>query len=256
MEANLSNPAFAHGTVPRPLLLPWQCPEGNAAAHAGLVAELPAHEEASLAVPTLLATRLQLQLLLSERTIDLRAAAGIILNDVGATLEIFRRAGEEGAGDTGAGESASLTLRLEDCLAALGTDLWMESVCAHAVERVAVHGGQLPRLLAFWEHSRVLAYSCSVVAEHTEMVCPEEAYLVGLLHEAAQLPELLGWDKRFHGASRIVPQASALGAYWHLPPHLRAVVAGASSMPAPWRHLLQVAHSWSRGEQCPLSYTA
>ncbi len=254
MEANPSNPVSAYGTIPPSLLLPWQRPEEQAEAHARLRADTPANERAPLSVPTLLATRLQLQLLLSERTIDLRAAAGIILNDVGATLEIFRRAGEEGAGDGGAGES--LALRLEDCLAALGTDLWMEAVCAHAVERVAADGGQLPRLLSFWEHSRVLAYSCSVVAEHTDMVCPEEAYLIGLLHEAAQLPKLLGWYPHPHGTSRIELQPSALGAHWHLPPNLRAVVAGPSSMPAHWRHLLQVAHSWSRGERCLLSSTA
>lgn len=248
MEANPSNSVFAHSTPAPLLLLPWQRPGGHA--------DIAVNQSESMSVPTLLATRLQLQLLLSERTIDLRAAAGIILNDVGATLEIFRRAGEEGAVEGGAGETPSLALRVEDCLAALGTDLWMEAVCAHAVERVAVEGEQLPRLLGFWEHSRVLAYSCSVVAEHTEIVCPEEAYLVGLLHEAAQLPKLLGWDPHPHGTTRTGLQASALGAHWHLPPNLRAVVSGPAFMPAPWRRLLQIAHSWSRGEQCLLSYSA
>ncbi len=244
MQANLSNPTFRSSTTPHPMLLESKR------------VELPANESMFPSVPTLLATRLQLQLLLSERSIDLRTASGIILNDVGATLEIFRRAGEEGAGEGFLGDTSSVALRLEDCLAALGTDIWMEAVCAHAVERIAVHGGQLSRLLAFWEHSRVLAYSCSVVAEHTEGMCPEEAYLVGLLHETAQLPELLGWDPRVHGAPRLGLQGPALGAHWHLPTYLHAVVAGSSAMPSHWRHLLQSAHAWSRGEQCLLSYTA
>lgn len=250
MQATLSNPALGNTALPRPMLVHVPCVDLPCGALFSGGIELPA-------VPTLLATRLQLQLLLCERSIDLRTASGIILNDVGATLEIFRRAGEESGGEDLSGSGTSIALRLEDCLAALGTDLWMEAVCAHAVERVALQGGQLSRLLAFWEHSRVLAYSCSVVAEHTEAMCPEDAYLVGLLHEAAQLPELLGWAPGFHASSsRVGQHGSALAAQWHLPPHLHAVVAGGSAMPAHWSHLLQTAHAWSRGEQCLLSYTA
>ncbi len=221
------------------------------------------------AVPTLFATRLQLELLLAERSVDLRAAAGIILNDLGATLEIFRRAGE----DADAGQPPHD--RLEDCLASLGTDAWMEAVCANAVERVAPDSARLAELTAFWEHGRLIAYACWLIAEQMEGVCPEQAYLAGLLHEAAALPALLGWtlepDTRPAAgtqASRSGPSAALLATYWQLPVYLHSIIAlpgaspgvlpgsGGANAPARWRAILAAAHAWSRGEDCLLGHTA
>ena len=223
------------------------------------------------AVPTLFATRLQLELLLSDRTVDLSAAAGIILNDLGATLEIFRRAGD----DAGAGQEP--LHRLEDCLASLGTDAWMEVVCANAVERVAADNEQLAELTAFCEHGRLLAYACWLVAEQTEGVCPEEAYLVGLLHEAAALPGLLGWTllqdawtagdgRRCWAGAGAGSPVSLLAGYWRLPEFLHSFLAsseagfsasaGIAGTPARWRAILRTAHAWSRGENCLLGHTA
>ena len=184
------------------------------------------------ALPALLATRLQLELLLSERSVDLRAAADVIRNDVGATLEIFRLAGRDTAACT----------RVEDCLAGLPTGAWLEAVSAEAVERTAVEEVRLRELTSFWERARSLAYACWLIAEHTEGVCPEQAYLVGLLQEAAQLPALLGWPPRAHTAAQ-------LAAHWQLPELLRRVVT-ASSLPLVWQGLLQSAAAWSRGSGC------
>ena len=204
-------------------------------------------------VPTLLATRLQLQLLLCGHSVDLRAASGIILNDVGATLEIFRRAGQE----CGDGEPGTPATRLEDCLASLGTDAWMDAVCANAVERVAANSRQLASLLAFWENSRLLAYACSVVAEHSEGMCPEEAYLVGLLHRASHLPEILGWNSHSDVYDCRAGQLNfSLATHCYLPSYLHSVLAGPAELPPHWRSLLDAAHAWSRGEGCILSCTA
>lgn len=239
------------------------------------------------AVPTLLATRLQLELLVAERSIDLNAAAGVILNDLGATLEIFRRAGEEGA-------SAH---RLEDCLASLGTETWMEAVCGNALERIAAENGRMAELTAFWEHARLLAYACWFVASHVEGAAPEEAYLVGLLHEVEALPALLGWEtavagerdrsdispidsgtspihcnsgpsgrctqhaasSRTYTAGRVANAAAAsaeeLVSHWCLPEYLCGVLTTAKPS-ARWLAVLNMAHAWSRGEDCLLGYTA
>ncbi len=203
-------------------------------------------------VPTLLATRLQLELLLCERSVDLRAASGIILNDLGATLEIFRRAGEECGAEWNAGAVAS---RLEDCLALLGTEAWMDAVCANAVERVAQSSAQLSELSMFWEHGRSLACACWLVAEHTEGMCPNEAYLVGLLHEAARLPELLSWEMPL-GLEEVARwTAQALATSWHLPEYLHSVIA-APALPSRWNTLLRTAHAWSQGDATFLSHTA
>ena len=193
-------------------------------------------------LPTLLATRLQMELLLAEHPVDLRAAAGVLLSDIGATLEIFRRAGEE----YGVGPEAPA--RLEDCLASLGTEVWMDVICANAVERVAPNGPTLTAVTCFWEHARLLACACWLVAEQMEGVCPEEAFLVGLLHEASRLPTLLGW-------SRSTAVSSELAVHWRLPDYLRAVVA---EMPLPprWQEILELAHVWARGEDCLLTHTA
>jgi hypothetical protein len=210
-------------------------------------------------VPTLLATRLQLELLLCDRSVDLRAAAGIILNDLGATLEIFRRAGEECGTDSNTGGAA---IRLEDCLASLGTETWMDAVCANAVERAAGSSNKLLELTAFWEHARSLAYACWLLAEGTEGICPNEAYLVGLLHEAGKLPELLDWElpTAFGAESCWTAQSIAhLATYWQLPQYLQAVIAtitSPSSSPSRWSTLLRTAHAWSRGEESFLSPTA
>jgi HD-like signal output (HDOD) protein len=210
-------------------------------------------------LPTLLATRLQLELLLADRPVDLRAAAGILMNDLGATLGIFRRAGEECGGGSNTPE------RLEECLASLGTDAWMEAVCAGAVERMADDDEEeLAELTGFWEHGRLLAYACWLVAEQIEGVCPDEAFLVGLLHEAARLPALLGWStpvvgsrdanvRGLHACSGELAQKLAL--HWHLPRYLWPVLAK-SSLPSRWTRLLELAHAWSRCEDCLLTHIA
>ena len=185
------------------------------------------------AVPTLLATRMQLELLLAERSVDLRAAAEVIRNDLGATLEIFRLAGRE------AGGSAAFT-RMEDCLAALPTATWMDAISTEAVERVATNQVRLQELTAFWERARTFAYACWLVAEHTDSVCPEQAYLAGLLREAAHLPALLDWPSLDNSPAQ-------LAVHWQLP-ELFSLVVTAGKLPSAWRELLDDAHAWVQGK--------
>ncbi len=218
--------------------------------------------------PTLLATRLQLELLLGSRSssgsVDLREAAGILLNDLGATLEIFRLAGEQHScamlcgegvcerqtGSAGSGHAcshpSSIAGRLEDCLASLGVDAWLEAVSTDAVERMATPGG-LGGLTQFWEHARAIAYSCWLLAGEHEETCPEEAYLAGLLHEASQLPEVLGWTPAQFGAAgtRWTPPALAkLAAHFRLPGYLACLLT-TSGGATRWKPLLEAAHAWS-----------
>ena len=187
-------------------------------------------------VPTLLATRLQLDLLLGERAVDLRAAAGIVLNDVGATLAVFARTYEETGGP--------LPERIEDCLASLGTEAWLEAIGGDAVERVD-NAGEVAALHAFWEHGRRLAYATWLAADAYADICPEQAYLVGLLHEVGRMPALLGWD------AAVSPESLCL----RLPRFLQPVLCG-DAMPALWREVLAEAHAWSSGKHLPLRQIA
>ncbi len=175
---------------------------------------------------------MQMELLLAERSVDLRAAAEIIRNDLGATLEILRLAGREAGG-------TAPSARMEDCLAVLPTAAWMEAVSTEAIERVAATEIRLGELTAFWERARAFAYACWLVAEHTDGICPEEAYLVGLLRDAAQLPALLGWPP--YGAS-----PAQLAEHWQLSELLSLVVTG-GRLPAAWGTLLHHARAWSQG---------
>ncbi len=223
--------------------------------------------------PTLLATRLQLELLLGNRppsgSIDLREAAGILLNDLGATLEIFRLAGEHAhcavlCGDHVCGRTpgeaahlckgfGSVAERLEDCLAALGTDAWLEAVNAQAVERAAPTPDGLLALTQFWEHARSIAYACWFLAEGAEELAPEEAYLAGLFHEAAELPRLLGWTPAQFGApgARWTPPALAqFAAHFRLPGYLACLLT-TSGEATRWKHLLEAAHAWSEPLRMP-----
>ncbi len=242
METISSNPAFSPVLhIPPPPALRAHIQQGAA---------LPS-------VPTLLATRLQLELLLSGRTgsVDLREAAGVILNDLGATLEVFRLAGEECCESGGAPGVAS---RLEDCLASLGTETWMDAVCANAVERIAGTSGELSTLTAFWEHGRSVAYACWLLSEHEENVCPEEAYLAGLLHEMGELPRLLGWTpSQFGGVDGrwTVQSLALLAKHWRLPAYLAELVAKAEA-PSRWTGLLETAHAWSHRNPALLSCIA
>ncbi len=201
-------------------------------------------------VPTLLATRLHLEMLLTEQPVDLSVAAGIVLNDLGATLEIFRRAGEEAGAPCGS--------RMEDCLASLSTEMWMEAVCAEAVERTAGSSVHLAELAAFWEHARSVGCACWLLAQHVDSMCPEEAYLAGLLHEASQLPALLGWRSPSESAIISAPYNRApwseaivatLTRHWQLPAAVRALVVSPLSSDR-WRALLEAAHAWVDRAAC------
>lgn len=199
-------------------------------------------------LPTLLSTRLQLQIALSDHSVDLRAATSVLLNDLGATLEVFRRAGEERA------SADPVSARLEDSLACLGTEVWMDIVSAEAVERVAGSEAELADLTAFWEHGRLLAYACWLVAHRMEGICPDDAYLFGLLHEIGRLPRLLGWS----GTEKDMVDAAVveeLAEHWHLPQRLRAALALPGSVPR-WGQLLETAHAWARGGDCLLRDSA
>ena len=222
--------------------------------------------EALPPVPTLLSTRLQLELLLSDSSVDLKAAAAIILNDLGATIQIFSRAAEEWDA------TEEPPTRLEDCLVALGTGVWLEAVSADAVERIAEIVADPFTLNEFWEHARLIAAACWSIADQMEGVNPEEAYLVGLLHEAQHLPELLGWDlpialsmtssplrsfqtenaKRVKGGDDPV-FAHYLAEQWRLPACVRSTLTTAAP---PWQEILALAHAWWRGEEGQTGYLA
>lgn len=189
-------------------------------------------------IPSLLTTQLQLELLLSEQVIDLRGVSNVILNDPGATLQVLRLFGAEFGADYGpqaSGAGPILPIRMEDCLAGLEAQAWFDAVCAATLEASPA----LPEICAAWSHACDIAQCAKHMAEHMHGYCPEEACLVGLLHELEDLPALLGWDRHLFSVPR---SAAEMAAAWKLPRHLLLCSEAPEESDTHWRTLMAEAH--------------
>ena len=134
-------------------------------------------------IPVMSATVLGLEILLHEPCIDLRMASELVLSDVGATLQILRLIGSEYELAT------EHPCRMGDCLASLDAGTWFDAVSARTFACDREHAATS----ALWNHSRLVAQYAQLVAESLEGISPEEAYLVGLLHEIGAIPKVLRW---------------------------------------------------------------
>jgi HDOD domain len=134
-------------------------------------------------VPVMVATVLGLEMLLHEPCIDLKMASELVLSDVGATLQILRLIGREYEFAT------EHPCRMGDCLASLDASTWFDAISA----RTFACGHEYAATSSLWYHSRLVAQYAQLVAESLEDMSPDEAYLVGLLHEIGAIPKALGW---------------------------------------------------------------
>ncbi len=184
-------------------------------------------------VPALPQTVLFLDLLLQERCVDLRAMSQLVLEDLGATIQILRLAGREfGPEDR--------PDRIEDCIASLGLGACLDAVSM----RTAPHDSRYNLVAGFWNHSRQIAAHAKLVAEHTPDINPEEAYLIGLLHEVGSLPELLGWRRPPSVCAENAQAGPRLAKAWRLPDYVadsleEVALHGPSSG---WTKVLRMAH--------------
>ncbi len=107
----------------------------------------------------------------------------LVLSDVGATIQILRLVGREYEFST------EHPCRMGDCMASLDAGTWFDAISA----RTFVCDREHAATGALWNHCRLVAQYAQLVAESLEGVSPEEAYLVGLLHEIGAIPNVLGW---------------------------------------------------------------
>jgi hypothetical protein len=135
-------------------------------------------------VPVMSATVLALDSLLNDQCVDLQRAAQLILSDVGATIQILLLVGKECDG------TAQRLSRMGDCLANLEVGTWYGAIAAAPTFPA---DRQHTALTAMWKHCRLVAQYAQLVAESLDGVSPEDAYLVGLLHEVDAIPSALGW---------------------------------------------------------------
>jgi HD-like signal output (HDOD) protein len=188
-------------------------------------------------VPIMLSTRLQLELLLQEPALDLRAVSEVILDDLGATLQILRLIGEEYLVED------ERPIRIEDCVASLNAEVWFPAVCS-----VTLIDNERTRNA--WEHAQRIGRYAEQLAGQEEALRPGEAQLVGLLHEVGRLPELLGWQSSAAGMEDMALGA-LLAEHWHLPECVMTAVReqGHPEEYSPWSALLDSAHLCAQQEE-------
>jgi hypothetical protein len=158
-------------------------------------------------VPCTIRTRLQLDLLLQEPSIDLAAVAEIILSDPGATLQVYRLIGEEFSVDE------ERPTRIEDCIASLNRESWYRAVCQCLLT-------QQSGLIDAWERMREVARCAKALAQCVDGFAPEEAYVVGMFYGLGQLPGLLGWKLGRDWPREEHTRGLRLATAWNLPPYL------------------------------------
>lgn len=136
-------------------------------------------------VPIMPSTVLGLEMLLQEPSIDLQAISDLVLSDVGATIHTLRLIGREY-------ESVSEPpSRMGDCIAGLDMARWFETISTLALTCDPANAAAT----ALWRRCQLLGQYTQLVAESMGGIHPEDAYLVGLLHEIGAIPKVLGWSE-------------------------------------------------------------
>lgn len=182
-------------------------------------------------IPVMSATVLGLEMLLHEPCIDLRMVSALVLSDVGATIQILRMIGREYELAT------EQPCRMVDCLASLDAGTWFDAISARTFACDREHAATS----LLWKHSRLVAQYAQLVAESLDGISPEEAYLVGLLHEIESIPTVLGWPNE--GAAS-TESAALLAMEGSLPLFVLAALRSSndSRCSSRWKVILTAAH--------------
>jgi HD-like signal output (HDOD) protein len=187
-------------------------------------------------VPVLSETLLLMELMVSERSVDLREISQLILSDLGATVQILRLS----ACDFSSIEE--LPTRIEDCISGLGVQACLEAMSRRIVKRSASRS----EIIETWAHARNMAEACRALAGEFA-VNPEDAYMVGLFHVIGSLPSVLGWWQTPPIAGHPDAVGQRMAQAWSLPRCVAQYFAPQRSTAGQnrWRELVQLAHHGS-----------
>jgi len=136
----------------------------------------------SKGLPTLPSYLLDLNVLLSQPTVDLKKVAKVIRTDPSLTVQVLRLCNSALFG------LRRRVLSIEQAAVLLGTERLRTLVLTCAVMQFAGKHVPVKSLLGFWQHSFLSALLCERVARVVEYPETEQAYLGGLLHDIGQLP--------------------------------------------------------------------
>lgn len=182
-------------------------------------------------------TLLLLELVTQERSVDLAAMTQVVLNDVGATLQILKLAGLVYGG------ASDRPMRVEDCICTLGVE-----ACLEAITSVDLSGDcYSTEMVGFWKHARDVAQRAGRIADALCDVNPDEAYLVGLLHSLGSLPAVLGWAWSHGGAGERAAAGLRLAERWGLPECVVELFREMNDADGPWLDLVHAAHAQVAG---------
>ena len=181
--------------------------------------------------PLLASTQFCMDVLLRGAVLDLSSVVEVLHVDPCALLRILAGVAEEVPNTT------EWPYRLQDCIAMLG-----RTGLVRALTPVASSWAQQSRLSAFAEHGVAIGRAAQVAAQGLG-VCPESAYLCGLLHEIGDLPAQLGWLGRDFKCAPC-EAVDLLAMQYHLPVTLRYDLLSlhASEAGALWPQIIMAAH--------------
>jgi hypothetical protein len=149
-----------------------------------------------------------MELVIRQRSVDLAQVSQLILSDLGATLQVLRKAGRENA--LGDGQ----TRRIEDCVAVLGLEGCLEALAMCPIAR----GPSFTSVYSAWNRARETAFITKFVAEKLALdVAAEDAYLVGLAHDIGDLPQVLEWGWMVQVSDDRDLAGLRIAEAWHLP---------------------------------------
>lgn len=132
-------------------------------------------------VPAMSTTALAMEILLNEPSIDLSAAAELVLSDVGATIQILRLSGGDYCAAT------DRPSRMVDCLSSLDASEWLRAITRRTFVCDRAHLAEA----ALWKRCRTMAQYTRLAAESVDSISPEDAYLAGLLYDVSALAKLV-----------------------------------------------------------------
>ena len=179
-------------------------------------------------LPILTTTRLQLELLLNDPVVDLRAVTEVILADAGATLQILRTVGREFTVNDGRPD------RIEDCIVSLSAARCHQVVCAP-------NDLDSETFAEEWQFRRMRAEHARELAKDREGFSPEEAYLVGLLYRLGSIPHMLGWNINASTSDEDDALGVMLAFHWNLPEYVLSATKERheDAETSKWREILE-----------------
>jgi HD-like signal output (HDOD) protein len=170
-----------------------------------------------------------------DRCVDLREITELLLADMGAVLQIFRSAAIE------CSSSEYRPGRIEDCVANLGLQVCLEALSSEG----STVGMTSNEVIKTWRHAKDVAENCRQLAMETAATAnPDEAYLVGLLHELYSLPVILGWTAMSPSADEAAYLGLQMAEDWALPLCIQDYFSelASSDLGANWTHMVRKAH--------------